>query len=137
MAQGLRHHHSGDGVDRFLLGRLLDEYTDGCGTDMQGYVATNKRVAKKNAISFDAEKHAFSMWGVNAMEIPGMSLGALAVLMGELGSGFTEKFTSAKSFCKCATSCRTTRSQAANFSRARCRSRRAESDRCLGYAPTQ
>ncbi len=29
----------------------------------------------KNAISFDAEKHAFSMWGVNAMEIPGMSLG--------------------------------------------------------------
>ncbi len=100
MAQGLRHHHSGDGVDRFLLGRLLDEYTDGCGTDMQGYVATNKWVAKKNAISFDAEKHAFSMWGVNAMEIPGMSLGALAVLMGELGNGFTEKFTSAKSFCK-------------------------------------
>ena len=83
MAQGLRHHHSGDGVDRFLLGRLLDEYTDGCGTDMQGYVATNKWVAKKNAISFDAEKHAFSMWGVNAMEIPGMSLGALAVLMGK------------------------------------------------------
>ena len=82
------------------MDRLMDEYTDGCGTDMQGYVATNKRVAKKNAISFDAEKHAFSMWGVNAMEIPGMSLGALAVLMGELGSGFTEKFTSAKSFCK-------------------------------------
>lgn len=54
----------------------------------------------KNAISFDAEKHAFSMWGVNAMEIPGMSLGAQTILMGELGSGFTEKFTSAKSFCK-------------------------------------
>ena len=82
------------------MDRLLGEYTDGCGTDMQGYTATKKRVAKKNAISFDAEKHAFSMWGVNAMEIPGMSLGALAVLMGELGSGFTEKFTSAKSFCK-------------------------------------
>lgn len=82
------------------MDRLLDEYTDGCGTDMQGYTATKKRVAKKNAISFDAEKHAFSMWGVNAMEILGMSLGALTVLMGELGSGFTEKFTSAKSFCK-------------------------------------
>ena len=54
----------------------------------------------KNAISFDAEKHAFSMWGVNAMEIPGMSLGAQTILLGELGSGFTEKFTSAKSFCK-------------------------------------
>ena len=51
-------------------------------------------------VTFDAEKQAFSMWGVNAMEIPGMSLGALAILMGELGSGFTEKFTSAKSFCK-------------------------------------
>lgn len=47
----------------------------------------------------EAEKHAFSMWGVNAMEIPGMSLGAQTILMGELGSGFTEKFTSAKSFC--------------------------------------
>lgn len=34
------------------------------------------------------------------MKIPGMSLGALVVLMGELGNGFTEKFTSAKSFCK-------------------------------------
>ena len=82
------------------MDRLLGEYTDGCGTDMQGYTATKKRVAKKNAISFDAEKHAFSMWGVNAMEIPGMSLGAQTILMGELGSGFTEKFTSAKSFCK-------------------------------------
>ena len=112
------------------MDRLLGEYTDGCGTDMQGYTATKKRVAKKNAISFDAEKHAFSMWGVNAMEIPGMSLGALAVLMGELGSGFTEKFTSAKSF-------RTTKSQVANFSRARCPSRRTESDRCSGYVPTQ
>ena len=40
------------------------------------------------------------MWGVNAMEIPGMSLGAQTILMGEHGSGFTEKFTSAKSFCK-------------------------------------
>ena len=40
------------------------------------------------------------MWGVNAMEIPGMSLGAQTILLGELGSGFTEKFTSAKSFCK-------------------------------------
>jgi transposase len=67
---------------------------------MTAYKPTKKRVAKKNAISFDAEKHAFSMWGVNVMEIPGMSLGAPAVLMGEPGSGFTEKFTSARSFCK-------------------------------------
>ena len=51
-------------------------------------------------VTFDAEKQAFSMWGVNAMEIPGMSLGALAILMGELGSGFTEKWTSGKSFCE-------------------------------------
>ncbi len=62
-------------------------------TDIQGYIPTKKRVAKKNTISFDAEKHAFSVWGVNVMEIPGMSHGALAVLMGELGSGFAEKFT--------------------------------------------
>lgn len=43
------------------MDRLLGEYTDGCSADMQGYMVTNKRVAKKNAISFDAEKHAFSM----------------------------------------------------------------------------
>ena len=63
-------------------------------------IRRQKAGGPKNAISFDAEKHAFSMWGVNAMEIPGMSLGAQTILMGELGSGFTEKFTSAKSFCK-------------------------------------
>lgn len=82
------------------MDRLLYRYTDGIGTDMSGYAPTNKRIAKKNAISFDAERHAFSMWGVNAMEIPGMSLGTLTVLMGELGSNFVEKFPSAKSFCK-------------------------------------
>ena len=82
------------------IDRLLGSYTDVCGTDMQNYSPTNKRVARKDAISFDAEKHAFSMWGVNVMSVPGMSLGALAVLMRELGNGFAEKFTFAKSFCK-------------------------------------
>lgn len=82
------------------IDRLLSEYTQGSNTDMQNFTPTKKRVAKKNAISFDAERHAFSLWGINAMEIPGMSLGALTVLMGELGSTFTEKFTSAKSFSK-------------------------------------
>ena len=82
------------------MDRMLSNYTEECGMDMTGYKATNKRVAKKNAISFDAERHAFSMWGVNAMEMPGMSLGGLSVLMGELGSGFVEKFPSAKSFCR-------------------------------------
>lgn len=82
------------------MDRMLNDYTDGCGTDMSGFKSTNKRVAKKNAISFDAERHAFSMWGVNVMEMSGMSLGALTVLMGEIGSGFIEKFTSAKSFCR-------------------------------------
>ena len=82
------------------MDRLLSDYTDGCGTDMDTYKPTNKRVAKKKAISFDAERHAFSMWGVNVMEMSGMSLGALTVLMGELGCGFAEKFPSAKSFCR-------------------------------------
>ena len=82
------------------MDRLLSDYIEGCDTDMNGYKPTKKRIAKKNAISFDAEKQAYSMWGVNVMKIPGMSLGSLVVLMGELGSGFTEKFTSAKSFCK-------------------------------------
>ena len=82
------------------MDRLLSDYTDGCGTDMDTYKPTNKRMAKKNAISFDAERHAFSMWGVNVMEMSGMSLGALTVLMGELGCGFAEKFPSAKSFCR-------------------------------------
>lgn len=82
------------------IDRLLNEYTQEINTDMHNFAPTKKRVAKKNAISFDAEKHAFSLWGVNVMEIPGMSLGALTVLMGELGCNFTEKFKSAKSFSK-------------------------------------
>ena len=89
-----------------------------------------RELARHRAISFDAEKHAFSMWGVNAMEMLGMSLGALAVLMGNLEADSQKISRRPRAFASGATSFRTTKFQAANFSRARCRSRRTESDRC-------
>lgn len=96
-----------------------------------------RELARHRAISFDAEKHAFSMWGVNAMEMLGMSLGALAVLMGNLEADSQKISRRPRAFASGATSFRTTKSQVANFSRARCRSRRIESDRCSDYVPTQ
>lgn len=63
-------------------------------------VRTKKRVCKKNIINFDVEKYAQSIWGINAMAIPGMSRGALLVLMGELGHDFVQKFPTVQAFCR-------------------------------------
>lgn len=56
-----------------------------------GFIPTKKRIAKKNAVTFDVEKYAHLMWGVNVMPIIGMSNGGIITFIGELGHGFTEK----------------------------------------------
>lgn len=55
---------------------------------------------QKNAVAFNLEHYGYSIWGVNAMRIPGMSSGSLLQLIGELGHDFVEKFDTPAKFCK-------------------------------------
>lgn len=80
--------------------KIMMQYTAVVDTSAAEFIPSKKRIAKKNAVSFNVEKYAFSIWGVNPMYIPGLSTGALLTLIGELGHNFTEKFDSAKQFCK-------------------------------------
>lgn len=61
---------------------------------------SKKQIRKKNKISFDIERYAYQIFGVNLMKIPGISNGTLLTLISELGPGFTDKFSSASKFCR-------------------------------------
>lgn len=64
------------------------------------FVRSKKRKNKKNEVGFDIEMYGYSIWGVNAMTIPGMSDGSILQLAGELGHDFVNKFDSPEKFCK-------------------------------------
>ena len=79
---------------------LMSQYKAAVSTEtLVKFIKNNKRIAKKNAISFDVQTYAFSLWGINPLDIPGMSNGAIMQLIGELGHDFTEKFETATKFC--------------------------------------
>ena len=63
--------------------------------------AKKRRDYKKtrHTVSFDVERKAYEMWGVNVFEIPGISHLTALELMSELGHDFTRKFPSSKQFC--------------------------------------
>ena len=79
---------------------LLMEYAAGIDTNGAKFVRTRKRTAPKNAITFDMEKYAFDIWGVNVRAIPGMNVGSMLQLVGELGHDFVGKFETCRKFCK-------------------------------------
>ena len=79
---------------------LLMEYAAGIDTEGAEFVRTKKNTTPKNALAFDMEKYAFDIWGVNVRAIPGMNVGSMLQLVGELGHDFTEKFDTCRKFCK-------------------------------------
>lgn len=79
---------------------LLREYAAGIDTEGAEFIRIKKNIAPKNALTFDMEKYAFDIWGVNIRAIPGMNVGSMLQLMGELGHDFTEKFDTCRKFCK-------------------------------------
>ena len=81
---------------------LLMSYAAVVNIDTAGvaFVRSKKRKNKKNEVGFDIEMYGFSIWGVNAMTIPGMSDGSILQLAGELGHDFVDKFDSPEKFCK-------------------------------------
>lgn len=83
-----------------MIENALTSYTAKIDTEMGRYVKSGKPVCKKNAVSFDVEQYGYAIWGVNAMEIPGMSASSLLQLVGELGHDFVEKFDTPEKFSK-------------------------------------
>ena len=57
-----------------------------------------KSSRSKNAPVMDIEQYAFSLWGVNVFDIPGLKETAVMQLIGELGHDFTDKFPTAERF---------------------------------------
>lgn len=53
---------------------------------------SGKKASSKNSIAFDVESAAFEIWGVNVMNLPGMSKSSLLRLMGEIGADIAKKF---------------------------------------------
>ena len=83
-----------------MIEQLLNSYTALIDTDMVNFKESKKPICKKNAVAFNLEHYGYSIWGVNAMRIPGMSSGSLLQLIGELGHDFVEKFDTPAKFCK-------------------------------------
>ena len=79
---------------------LLMEYAAGIDTEGAEFVRTKKNTTPKNALTFDMEKYAFDIWGVNVRAIPGMNVGSMLQLVGELGHDFVDKFETCRKFCK-------------------------------------
>ncbi|MBQ0047732.1 MAG: IS110 family transposase [Prevotellaceae bacterium] len=79
---------------------LMMAYSATMDTDMAKFVKTKKRINKKNSTRIDVEKYAYSLWGVNVMQIPGMSANSIMQLIGELGHDFVDKFDTAAKFCR-------------------------------------
>ena len=80
--------------------KLMMSYSATMDTDMAKLIRTKKRVNKKNSTKTDVEKYAYSLWGVNVMQIPGMSANSIMQLIGELGHDFVDKFDTAAKFCR-------------------------------------
>ena len=79
---------------------LLMEYAARIDTDGAEFVRTKKNTTPKNALTFDMEKYAFDIWGVNVRAIPGMNVSSMLQLVGELGHDFVDKFETRQKFCK-------------------------------------
>ncbi len=83
-----------------MIEKYLIEYAAKIDTEGAEFVRVKKNTAAKNALTFDLEKYAFDIWGVNVRAIPGMNVGSMLQLVGELGYDFIEKFDTCRKFCK-------------------------------------
>lgn len=82
------------------IAELLHGYVASVPEKASELVRSKKHVCKKNKVGIDVEMYANSLWGVNLMDIPGMSVNSLLGLISELGYDFVDKFDTAEKFCK-------------------------------------
>ena len=78
--------------------KLLKQCTSQVDDTRLEHLRSKKQTAYHNDVSFDVEKYAIGMWGVNVMKIPGLNKNALLRLTAELGCDFVEKFGDARHF---------------------------------------
>jgi len=77
---------------------LVQKYIAQVDVEKADLIRSKKQKQLHNDITFDIEQHAYDLWGVNVMQVPGMSKNALLRLVSELGADFTSKFPDARHF---------------------------------------
>lgn len=82
--------------------KLLKLYQAQMDTNSEPLVRYKRKKSSrsKNAPVIDIEQYAFSIWGVNVFEIPGLKDTAVMQLIGELGHDFIDKFETAEKFSR-------------------------------------
>lgn len=82
--------------------KLLKQYQARMDTASEKLVRhkRKKNSRSKNAPVIDIEQYAFSIWGVNVFDIPGLKDTAVMQLIGELGHDFIDKFETAEKFSR-------------------------------------
>jgi len=82
------------------IGTLAIKYSIVLPPQSKEIIRCKKKVGKKVKVAFDVEEYGYKVFGVNLMQVPGISEGSLLKLIGELGHDFTEKFETYKKFCR-------------------------------------
>lgn len=77
---------------------LVTKYAAKVDTKGAELMRSKKQKQLHNEVSFDIERQAYELWGVNVMRMPGMSKNSLLRLVSELGPDFIEKFPDVRHF---------------------------------------
>lgn len=77
---------------------LVTKYAAKVDTKGAELMRSKKQKQLHNEVSFDIERLAYELWGVNVMRMPGMSKNSLLRLVSELGPDFIEKFPDVRHF---------------------------------------
>lgn len=77
---------------------LLSQYAIQVDASDAELVRSSKQKQQRHNVEVDIERYAYDLWGVNVMNLPGISQTSLVKLVAELGADFTRKFGDAKHF---------------------------------------
>lgn len=78
--------------------RLMRGFTAEVDEERLKGLRSRKQKAYRGDVSFDVERYAIGMWGVNVMRLPGLNRNAVLRLASELGGDFITKFDTVDRF---------------------------------------
>jgi transposase len=79
---------------------IISKYAAALGNDPERIAMVKKCKGRKNPLSFNIERYAYAIYGVNVMAIPGVNDSLILNSIGELGYDFIKKFDSSRKFNK-------------------------------------
>jgi transposase len=82
-----------------IMKTMVERILENNGGEVKTVNKTRKDTRSRNDTKVDIEELSVQIWGVNLMNIDGVSKLTVLSLMGELGSNFTQDFDSAAHFC--------------------------------------